>query len=111
MRRSAEQRLSDTEDVFWALAHAARRQIVMTVHFWGGQMTAGEIAGRFGHAWPTTTRHLRVLTDARVLTVERVGRTRQYRLNRARLDLLRDWLQWFDTPKAAGKSLGRAKPA
>lgn len=111
MRRIAEQRLADIEDVFWALAHSARRQIVMTVHFWGGQMTAGEIAGRFGHAWPTTTRHLRVLTDARVLTVERVGRTRQYRLNHARLDLVRDWLKWLDEPRASARPARKAKSA
>ena len=47
-----------------ALAHPARRQILLTIHF-RGEATAGEIAGRFAHKWPTTTRHLRVLEDAR----------------------------------------------
>ena len=41
--------------MFTALAHPARRRILMTVHFHGGAMTAGEIADMFEHAWPTTT--------------------------------------------------------
>jgi DNA-binding transcriptional ArsR family regulator len=59
-------------------------------------MPAGDIAGRFRHAWPTTTRHLRVLEAAGLLTQEKRGRTRIYRMNRARLEIGRDWLDWFD---------------
>jgi DNA-binding transcriptional ArsR family regulator len=58
-------------------------------------MTAGEIAGRFAHAWPTTTRHLRVLEEAGLLRHEKVGRTRVYRLDRERLEVLNEWLAWF----------------
>jgi DNA-binding transcriptional ArsR family regulator len=89
-------RLEEVEAVFAALAHAARRQILMTVHFRGGEMTAGEIAGRFRHAWPTTTRHLGVLVAAGLLTMERNGRTRIYRIERKRLDVVRDWMKWMD---------------
>jgi DNA-binding transcriptional ArsR family regulator len=91
----AKARLDALEDVFAALAHAARRQILLTVHL-RVSMTAGEIAGRFAHAWPTTTRHLRVLEDAGLLTHTKVGRTRVYRVNRARLVLANEWLAWFD---------------
>lgn len=87
-------RLEALEEVFAALAHAARRQILLTVHF-RQSMTAGEIAGRFAHAWPTTTRHLRVLEHAGLLEQTKVGRTRVYRVNRARLDLINEWLAWF----------------
>jgi DNA-binding transcriptional ArsR family regulator len=98
LKTDPKRRLDELDAVFTALAHAARRQMLLTVHFWGGEMTAGEIAGRFGHAWPTTTRHLRVLTDARLLSVEAKGRSRVYRLNRARLTLVPEWLGWFDKP-------------
>ena len=102
MRRTPQQRLEDLEVVYAALAHAARRQILLTVHFWGGTMTAGDIARRFGHSWPTTTRHLRLLTDAGLLTQERSGRARLYRLNVARLAVASDWLEWFHkTPATA----------
>jgi len=100
-----KQRLADLEAIFTALAHAARRQILMIIHFWGGSMTAGEIDKRFGHAWPTTTRHLRVLEEAGLLSHEKVGRTCVYRLERARLAPVREWLDWFDrTAEEASKN-------
>lgn len=80
-----------------AIAHPARRQILLTVHL-RGAMTAGDIAGRFAHAWPTTTRHLRVLVDAGLLTQVRQGRNRVYAVDHARLALLNEWLGWFDKP-------------
>jgi DNA-binding transcriptional ArsR family regulator len=98
VKTDPKRRLEELDAVFTALAHASRRQMLLTVYFWGGEMTAGEIAGRFGHAWPTTTRHLRVLTDARLLSVETKGRSRVYRLNRARLNIVNQWFEWFDKP-------------
>jgi DNA-binding transcriptional ArsR family regulator len=97
-----KQRLADVEAVFAALAHPARRQILLTVHFWGGSMRAGDVAKRFGHSWPTTTRHLKVLEEAGLLAHERVGRSRMYRLQRARLDVAREWFGWFDEASGAG---------
>ena len=83
------------EAVFTALAHPARRRILMTVNFEGGRMSAGAIAGMFEHSWPTTTRHLKVLEQAGLLEYRREGRNIFYELNRNRLGLLRDWLAWF----------------
>lgn len=80
-----------------AIAHPARRQILLTVHL-RGAMTAGDIAGRFAHAWPTTTRHLRVLEDAGLITQARQGRNRVYTVDHARLALVKEWLGWFDKP-------------
>jgi DNA-binding transcriptional ArsR family regulator len=95
-------RLEALEAVFTALAHPARRQILLTVHFRGGAMTAGEIAGRFAHAWPTTTRHLRVLEMAGLLEHTKQGRTRVYRIDRARLGVVQEWLAWFGDLRAPG---------
>ena len=83
------------EAVFLALAHPVRRRILLTLNFEGGSMTAGAIAAMFGHAWPTTTRHIRVLEDAGLVRQERVGRTRVYTLDRKRLALVHEWLEWF----------------
>lgn len=59
-------------------------------------MTAGDIAGRFACSWPTTTRHLGVLVQAGLVSVEQEGRNRVYRLARARLDsVLGGWLASF----------------
>ena len=95
MRREPKARMDAYEAVFTALAHPARRRILLTVNFEGGSMTAGEIAAMFEHAWPTTTRHLQVLEGAGLLQHERRGRTRVYRIDRHRLELVRDWLAWF----------------
>src|ERR1700738_1052506 len=75
------------KDVFGALAHPARRRVLLAVYFNGGAMTAGEIAAMFAHAWQTTTRHLQVLEAAGLLTHERQGRMRLYCIERKRLAL------------------------
>ena len=56
-------------------------------------MTAGELAARFSHSWPTTTRHLGVLVNAGLVSVIREGRQRRYVLDRSRLANVLDlWL-------------------
>ncbi|HUI27478.1 MAG TPA: metalloregulator ArsR/SmtB family transcription factor [Candidatus Kryptonia bacterium] len=93
-RRSAQSDLAELDAVFRALAHSSRRQIVLVLHFRGGQMTAGEIADRFACSWPTTTRHLRVLERSGLVSVQQRGRERVYQLDRQRLhDVLGGWLE------------------
>ncbi|GII34207.1 ArsR/SmtB family transcription factor [Planotetraspora mira] len=90
------------EAVFSALAHPARRRVLLTIYFNGGSMAAGEIAAVFSHAWQTTTRHLQILEAAGLLSSARDGRMRIYHLERKRLDLVRDWLAHFSiTPDPA----------
>lgn len=99
-RSPAERRLADLESVFSALAHEQRRHILLTLYFRGGEMTAGEIAGRFACTWPTTTRHLKVLCGAGLVTVKKRGRERYYRLETGRLlGVAGGWLQWFEGDK------------
>ena len=101
---SADKRLADYDAVFAALDSAARRQILMILHFRGDRMTAGEIADRFSCAWPTTSRHLRKLEAAGLVEVERAGREWIYRLDRRRLGVATDWLEWFSAAPAARAS-------
>ena len=93
--RESQPRLDAYESVFSALAHAARRRVLLTIYFNGGSMTAGEIAAIFEHSWQTTTRHLQVLETAGLITHERQGRKRIYPIQRKRLELVRDWLAHF----------------
>lgn len=88
------------EAVFTALAHPARRRILHTLNFEGGEMSAGDIAAMFSHAWPTTTRHLQVLEAAGLVVHEQQGRARIYRLDKKRLALASEWLSWFFKPPA-----------
>jgi DNA-binding transcriptional ArsR family regulator len=62
-------------------------------------MTAGEIDERFQHAWPTTSRHLRVLEQAGLIVHEKLGRTRTYRVNSEKLRVVREWLEWFEASR------------
>jgi DNA-binding transcriptional ArsR family regulator len=59
-------------------------------------MTAGQLAGRFSHSWPTTTRHLRELEAAGLVGCEARGRERHYVLNRDHLLRTTElWLRVF----------------
>jgi len=90
-------RMTDAyEAIFTALAHPARRRILISLNFAGGELSAGRIAGLFAHAWPTTTRHLQALEAAGLVRHARRGRARIYALDKARLALARDWLGWFE---------------
>jgi DNA-binding transcriptional ArsR family regulator len=100
LTEDAGDKLAALDAVVAALAHPARRQILLTIHF-RGAATAGEIAARFAHKWPTTTRHLRVLEDAGLVHHERRGRTRVYTVDKGRLALVSEWLGWFESPSPA----------
>jgi DNA-binding transcriptional ArsR family regulator len=89
--------LRELDAVLRALAHASRRHILVVLHARGGRMTAGSIAKRFSCAWPTTTRHLRVLEAAGLVRVERAGREWLYVLESDRLHrVVGGWLGHFD---------------
>jgi DNA-binding transcriptional ArsR family regulator len=85
--------LTDYELVFEALAHEARRHLVTMLGHLGGELSSGYLAARFLHSWPTTTRHLKVLEQAGIVTVRREGRSSFYRLDRERLrSVVGGWL-------------------
>jgi DNA-binding transcriptional ArsR family regulator len=88
--------LDDFDAVFGALASRSRRTILSVLQARGGQMTSGEIAGRFDFSWPTVSQHLRVLEQAGLVTIELRGRERVYRLRPARLhEVAGAWLARF----------------
>lgn len=59
-------------------------------------MTSGELADRFECTWPTTTRHLRVLADAELLSITKHGRQRHYHLNTKAIDQIAgSWIDRF----------------
>lgn len=83
--------------MFSALAHASRRHILLVLHYRGGEMTAGDIAGRFGCSWPTTSRHLKVLIEAGLVAARREGRERMYVLQADRITAVAEnWIRLFD---------------
>lgn len=95
-KRDARAELESQQQVFHALSHPARRQILQVLRFRGGSMTAGQIAGRFSCSWPTTTRHLNILREAGLITFQVDGRERHYTLEAEYLASTADsWLNFF----------------
>ena len=102
--------LADIEIVFDALAHEARRHIVMLLAHRGPELPSGYLAGQLEHSWPTTTRHLHALEAAGIVTVRRAGRNCVYRLERDRLEhVVGGWLALLEapTPQRTWHSSGR----
>ena len=66
-------------DVFEALAHPARREILRLLR--KRAMSAGELAEHFTIAKPTLSGHFTVLKNADLVSTERQGTTIIYRLN------------------------------
>lgn len=65
-------------DVFKALGHPVRRQIVAMLR--NGPLPSGDIAQAFDMSWPTVTGHLTALRDAGLVQAERHGSSIRYRL-------------------------------
>jgi DNA-binding transcriptional ArsR family regulator len=76
---------------FAALADPTRRRILALV----GERPrpAGELASRFSVSRPAISKHLRVLRDARLVTAQKVGRERVYRLHPAGFTGARRWME------------------
>ncbi|MFF2051360.1 metalloregulator ArsR/SmtB family transcription factor [Leifsonia sp. NPDC058194] len=72
-------------DVFAALAHPTRRQILQDLK--DGELAAGEIASRFNATGPTISRHLSVLRQAGLVNERRDANRILYSLAGDRLAL------------------------
>jgi DNA-binding transcriptional ArsR family regulator len=77
-------------DRFEALGEPHRRRIVELVA--ERARNAGELAAHFSISRPAVSQHLRVLTEAGVLTVTAQGRQRLYSLDPTTLDEVENWL-------------------
>lgn len=66
-------------DVFDALAHPVRREILKLLR--DGPLSAGQLAEQFNLAKPTLSGHFTVLKNAGLITAERRSTTILYRLN------------------------------
>ena len=93
-----------TDEKFRALADPVRREILSLVG--KEDCAAGQIAGHFQITRPAVSRHLRVLRDARLVTVRKSGTTRFYRADKEALaDLGQFFQQFWDAGLPRLKSL------
>jgi DNA-binding transcriptional ArsR family regulator len=83
-----------TQYAFRALADPTRRDILRLL---GGQeMTIAQVSDRFDMTRAAVKKHLTVLSDGGLITVEARGRERVNRLNPVGLAPVLSWLEYFD---------------
>ncbi|PWJ47719.1 transcriptional regulator, ArsR family [Quadrisphaera granulorum] len=88
--------LDELDALFAALSHRTRRAILVRLQAYGGAMTSGKIAEGMENTWQTTSRHLRLLQEAGLITAELHGRERIYRLTATPMkDALATWAARF----------------
>jgi DNA-binding transcriptional ArsR family regulator len=78
-------------DVFHAIAHPARRAILLKLK--AREHAASELAEPFGMTFAAVSQHLRVLEQAELVSARRDGRHRMYRLHP---QPLKDVVSWID---------------
>jgi len=79
-------------DVFTALAAPARREIIdMLAH--KGPLSASEISQKFDSSPPAISQHLKILREAKLVTMEKLGQQRIYQIDPAGMGEFEQWSQ------------------
>ncbi|HEX8570361.1 MAG TPA: metalloregulator ArsR/SmtB family transcription factor [Caulobacteraceae bacterium] len=76
--------------LFEVIAEPSRRRILSLLR--ERERSAGELVARLGVAQPSVSKHLKVLRDAKLVTVRGEGARRIYRLRPEPLAALEAWL-------------------
>jgi DNA-binding transcriptional ArsR family regulator len=82
-------RAAAATDVFTAIAESHRREILDVLM--EGERPVGDLVDMLDLAQPQVSKHLRVLSDAGLVSCRADGRRRLYRLDPENLRPLRDW--------------------
>ncbi len=80
-------------DVFHAIAHPARRAILLSLRH--GEKPAGELAKPFDMSLAAVSQHLKVLKEAELVGERRDGRQRIYSLHPRPLTEVATWIEEF----------------
>ncbi len=80
--------------VFDAISHPGRRRMLDLLA--QGEQPVRAIAAHFAMSRPAVSQHLRVLLKAGLVTQQRLGRERRYRLAPERLIPVRDWVAHYE---------------
>ncbi len=83
------------EDVFAAIAEPRRRRMLDLLAR-GQPMPVNDLVEEMRLPQPSVSKHLGVLRRAGVVSVERSGRLRLYRLEASRLKAVRDWVAPYE---------------
>jgi DNA-binding transcriptional ArsR family regulator len=83
----------DLDLIFSALSNPTRRAILARLS--KGESTVGDLARPFDMSLPAISKHLRILEQARLITVSKEGRTHRCRLAPAPLANAERWLAFY----------------
>jgi DNA-binding transcriptional ArsR family regulator len=84
---------AELDTAFAALADPTRRAILGRLG--GGTATISELAEPFGMSLTGLKKHVRILEHAELVSTEKVGRARQCRLGRRRLEDVQSWIEQY----------------
>ena len=111
-------RAATTTDVFNAIAEPRRREIVDMLAD-GRERAVGEVVEALRLSQPAVSKHLKVLRDVGVVSAEKRGQLRLYRLNAEQLKPVHDWVKSYERfwalqigrikERAEGKARGKKK--
>lgn len=87
--------ISTTNDVFAALAEPRRRAIIDLLAT-KGALAAGAIVIALGLPQPAVSKHLAILREVGVVSVEKLGTQRVYSLNPSELKTMYDWIKMYE---------------
>ena len=79
-----------TRDIFQAIADPTRRAILLLIA--SQAMTPNAVAEHFDSTRQAVSKHIRILTECKVLTQEKVGREIYYSFNAGKLSEIDGWL-------------------
>lgn len=86
----------DTADLaLEAVAEPNRRHLLELLHQ-GGEWSVSELVDESGLRQPQVSKHLKVLSNAALVTARADGRHRRYRLHGAGLQAAHDWFASFE---------------
>ncbi len=80
-------------DVFQAIADPKRRAIILLIAFQA--MTPNAIAEHFDTSRQSVSKHLRILTECRLLKQKHIGREIYYQLEVNKMKQIDKWLEQF----------------
>ena len=83
-----------SSDVFHAISGAHRRAILELIC--ERERAVNEVVEALDLGQPSVSKHLKVLKDADLVTVRRLGRQRIYSANPKALQVVHDWVQRFE---------------
>jgi DNA-binding transcriptional ArsR family regulator len=81
-------------DVFQAIADPTRRQVLRLLA--DEEMPVTVISSHFPMSRTAVSKHLRILSESNLVSVEKVGREKRYRLQAEALLELKQWLSFYE---------------